>query len=170
MIRPAAATDLHLLPAIDGAACAQFRALGMGFVADDPPSTVAELEPSLHAGRLWVATVGGRIVGYAIADVIDGSAHLEQVSVDPDWAGRRLGAALIDEVARWSVTRGDRWLTLTTYVEVPWNAPYYRRLGFAPVPDAQIGPELRAVRAREAAHGLDAWPRTAMRRPLAHQD
>ena len=64
----------------------------------------------------------------------------------------------------------DRRLTLTTYVDVPWNGPYYRCLGFVPVPDAAIGPQLRAVRAREAAYGLDAWPRTAMQLLLPHED
>lgn len=165
MIRSARPADLQFLPAIEVAAGAPFRELGMTVVADDAPPTVADLEPYLAGGRLWVATDPQDVpVGYACADVVDGSAHLEQVSVDPHWAGRRLGAALVEEVARWAARRGDRWLTLTTFTEVPWNAPYYRRLGFEPVPDADIGPGLRAVRAHEAAHGMDAWPRLAMRR------
>lgn len=165
MIRCATAADLTLLPAIEVAAGAPFRDLGMTLVADDAPPTVAELEPALRDGRLWVATVLGVVAGYAVADVVDGTAHLEQVSVDPRWAGRRLGAELIEEVARWAAERGDRWLTLTTYAEVPWNGPYYRRLGFEPIPDAEVGPQLRAIRAGEAARGLDSWPRIALRRP-----
>ncbi|MGW0043755.1 GNAT family N-acetyltransferase [Rhodococcus sp. NPDC003348] len=177
MIRAATTADLPLLPVIEVAAGEPFRALGMTAVADDAPPTVADLLPFLRAGRLWVATAPPasaagdhrpeRPVGYATAEVVDGRGHLEQVSVDPRWAGRRLGAALIDAVVEWATDRGDRWLTLTTFVDVPWNAPYYRRLGFEPIPEAEIGPGLRAVRAEEAAHGLDAWPRIAMRRHLS---
>jgi hypothetical protein len=47
---------------------------------------------------------------------------------------------------------------------VPWNAPYYERLGFRRVDD--LTPGLRAIRAAEAARGLDRWPRVAMRRDL----
>jgi GNAT superfamily N-acetyltransferase len=174
MIRAATAADLDLLPAIEVAAGEPFRAIGMAAVADDAPPTVAELEAVLRDGRLWVATasddeIGDTTVGYVIADVVDGCAHVEQVSVDPRWAGRRLGSELIDEVGRWGVGSGLRWLTLTTFADVPWNGPYYRRLGFEPIPDAEVGPQLRAVRAREAAHGLDAWPRIAMRRALDRQ-
>ena len=57
-------------------------------------------------------------------------------------------------------------LTLTTFAEVPWNAPYYARCGFTVLDESAIGPDLRAVRAREADHGLDRWPRVCMRRTL----
>jgi hypothetical protein len=49
---------------------------------------------------------------------------------------------------------------------VPWNAPYYERLGFRRLADADLTPGLREIRAEEAAHGLDGWPRLAMRRDL----
>ena len=58
-------------------------------------------------------------------------------------------------------------LTLTTFTDVPWNAPYYVRCGFRILADAQLTPGLRAIRDREAAHGLDRWPRVCMRRDLA---
>ncbi|BFV60853.1 hypothetical protein KCMC57_up59570 [Kitasatospora sp. CMC57] len=48
-------------------------------------------------------------------------------------------------------------LTLTTFAEVPWNAPYYVRCGFEVIEGDEVGPGLRAIRAREAAHGLDRW-------------
>jgi hypothetical protein len=57
-------------------------------------------------------------------------------------------------------------LTLTTFTHVPWNAPYYERLGFRPLPEAELTPGLVAIRQNEAAHGLDRWPRLSMRRDL----
>jgi hypothetical protein len=64
------------------------------------------------------------------------------------------------------VEHGLTSVTLTTFADVPWNGPYYARLGFEVVPDAEAGPGLLEVRRRERAHGLDAWPRLSMRRPL----
>jgi hypothetical protein len=53
-------------------------------------------------------------------------------------------------------------VSLTTYVDVAWNGPYYQRLGFRYLRDDELGEQLRAIRDREAASGLDRWPRAAM--------
>jgi hypothetical protein len=55
---------------------------------------------------------------------------------------------------------------LTTFSDVPWNAPLYRHLGFRVLDDDDIGPELRARRADEAARGLDPASRVCMRRDV----
>ncbi|WP_245617055.1 GNAT family N-acetyltransferase [Knoellia subterranea] len=124
-----------------------------------------------RAACVWVVNDGDReghgdIAGYLLADVVDGAGHIEQVSVDPGYAGQRIGRALIDEAARWATTQGYAVVTLTTFTRVPWNAPYYERLGFVAVPPEQLGEGLRRVREHEADLGLDRWPRTAMARPL----
>ena len=63
--------------------------------------------------------------------------------------------------------RGLRALTLITYVEVPWNGPYYERLGFRYLrADSEETEGLRSIRERERRSGLDAWRRACMRRPL----
>jgi hypothetical protein len=49
---------------------------------------------------------------------------------------------------------------------VPWNAPYYARLGFRILDDAEVTPGLRAIRQREAEICLDRWPRVCMRRDV----
>ncbi len=94
------------------------------------------------------------------------SAHVEQVSVDPRFAGRRLGWQLLDHVADQARRHGLDAVTLTTFRDVPWNAPYYERCGFRPLADAELGPGLRRVRDDEAAHGLDPGRRVCMRRDL----
>lgn len=69
-------------------------------------------------------------------------------------------------LAGWARGRGATALTLTTFVDVAWNGPYYQRCGFRYLADHEITPGLRAIRAAEAEHGLDRWPRAAMRRDL----
>jgi GNAT superfamily N-acetyltransferase len=144
-----------------------FAQVGMDAVAGDEALPAEELLDYQRAGRAWVsADENDRPTGYLIALWVDGVVHIEQVSVDPAYAGKGLGAALIEHVAGWARGRGSTALTLTTFAEVPWNAPYYERLGFRRLADADLTPGLREIRAEEAAHGLDEWPRLAMRRDL----
>lgn len=167
MIRPARAADLPHLADLERAAGEQFRALGMAAVADDEPPAAATLQAYLDRGAAWVAAgPDDRPLGYLLLDDVDGVPHVEQVSVHPSAAGRGLGRALIEVAVEHARTLGADRVTLTTFADVPWNAPYYRRLGFAAVPPEEQGPELRGVRAHEAAIGLDRWPRVAMARPL----
>ncbi|QKW23830.1 GNAT family N-acetyltransferase [Kitasatospora sp. NA04385] len=166
-IREVRAGEVPLLQEIERAAGAGFREVGMPEIADDEPFSAAELAPFLAAGLAWVAVDGAdRPVAYLIAERIDGALHVEQVSVHPAHARRGIGRALLEHLATRARAEGVSALTLTTFADVPWNAPYYARCGFHPVPDDTLGPGLREVRAREAAHGLDRWPRLVMSRPL----
>jgi GNAT superfamily N-acetyltransferase len=169
LIRPAVTSDLSLMQAIEVAAGAMFRPFGMDLVADDDPFTLDELRAYAGAGHAWVAVPsdGGAAAGYLLLDVVDGAAHVEQVTVHPRAARRGVGRALVEHAARWAVDRGFTAMTLTTFRDVPWNGPYYERLGFSYLAPDEEGPGLRAVRAHERAHGLDAWPRSSMRRDLA---
>ena len=165
MIRLARNGDFEDLREVERAAGAAFRELGMARVADDDPPTVADLEAFASDGRAWVfEDASERPVGYLLVDVVDGEAHIEQVSVHPQYARRRIGQALIEVAEAWARQRGLPAMTLTTYADVPWNAPYYRRLGFHDLPHHQQGAGLLGVRSREMANGLDQWPRIAMRR------
>lgn len=167
-IRVARAGDLDVLVEIERAAGETFRSLGMDLVADDGPGSVEELTPYAGDGRALVSVdVRDRPVGYLLIDVVDGAAHIEQVSVHPDHARRGVGGALIARAASWASALGLGALTLTTYVEVPWNGPYYERLGFRYLTTDEETPGLRAIRDRERAAGLDAWPRACMSRRLA---
>jgi GNAT superfamily N-acetyltransferase len=106
-------------------------------------------------------------VAYVLAEPVDGNVHIEQVSVDPACARRGIGRALIDHVAARAEAAGVPALTLCTFAEVPWNAPYYERCGFRVLADDELTPGLRRIRAEEARVGLDRWQRVCMRRELA---
>jgi GNAT superfamily N-acetyltransferase len=160
VIRDASLTDLPVLREIERAAGAPFRDLGMAAIADDEPPTIDELTAYQQAGRAWV--YGDPAVAYVLAEEVDGYGHIEQVSVHPRHSRLGIGRRLVDHVGAWAAARGLAGLTLTTFAEVPWNAPYYERIGFVVVTD--LTPGLRAIRATEAARGLDRWPRVAMRR------
>jgi GNAT superfamily N-acetyltransferase len=164
-IRPARLADLAALPDVERAAGAPFRDIGMAAIADDLPPSLAELTRFVRSGSAWVcADDSGHPVAYLLVDVVDDAAHVEQVSVHPSWSRRGIGRALLAAAAAHARHRHLPALTLTTFRDVAWNAPYYARLGFTVVPDSDLGPGLRAIRRAEAANGLDRWPRVAMRR------
>lgn len=166
-IRPATAADFAVLQDIEVAAGRSFADVGMPEIASDDPFSIEELDRFRRAGLAWVAVDSAdRPVAYLVAERLDGGLHVEQVSVQPSHAGLRIGRALLDHAAAQAQAAGLQRQTLTTFVDVPWNAPYYRRCGFVVLDDADWTPGLRAVREREAAHGLDRWPRVCMYRDL----
>ena len=166
-IRAPRRDELEALVEIERAAGAAFAAIGMHEIARDDPGDVAELEAFRADGRAWVAVDGeDRPVAYLLSAVVDGCAHIEQVSVAPAHARRGLGAALVDHLAAVAATDGRPALTLTTFRDVAWNAPYYERCGFRTLRDDEVTPELGAIRRHEAELGLDQWPRVCMRREI----
>lgn len=158
--------DLPALQAVERRAGELFRPLGMAVVAAEDPPTIERLAAYQQAGRAWVAKDRGEVVGYLLIDVVDGSAHIEQVSVDPTHARQRVGARLIGVAMEWAHRHGLMAMTLTSYTQVPWNAPYYSTIGFVVVPEKDQSPALRSIRHAERERGLDAWPRVAMRLQL----
>ncbi|MEV6065830.1 GNAT family N-acetyltransferase [Nocardia sp. NPDC052001] len=167
-IRAATTDDLPILQDIEDAAGEPFRTVGMIEIADDDPPSIEVLDEYRRDGRAWVAVDDDRDIpiAYLISEEVDGTEHIDQLSVHPQAARRGIGATLIDRAADHARAQGLTALTLTTFIEVPWNAPYYERLGFHIVDDAELTPGLRKIRAREAELGLDRWPRTVMRRDV----
>ncbi|MEU2384681.1 GNAT family N-acetyltransferase [Streptomyces sp. NPDC012461] len=166
-IRPAAPGDLPALQDIERAAGAPFRDVDMAEIADDEPPSLGMLERYRRAGRCWVAADGtGRPAGYLLAEPVDGALHVEQVSVHPRAARRGVGRALLEHAAGRAREEGLTALTLTTFADVPWNAPYYARLGFRVLPPDGLPDGLRRIVTEEAEHGLARWPRVCMRREV----
>jgi GNAT superfamily N-acetyltransferase len=157
-----------MLREIERLAGARFRDVGLSHVADDEPASVDALARYAEDGRSWVAVDHMDVpIGYVLVGVVDGCAHIEQVSVRPDRQGSGVGRALLERVRTWATDRGLSSITLTTFTDVPWNAPLYRHLGFRVLAEDEIGPELREVRDDETAHGLDPTTRVCMRSELA---
>jgi GNAT superfamily N-acetyltransferase len=154
------------LRAIERAAGTLFVDIGMSAIANDEPFSIEKLSGYLRDERVWVVTEDDELAGYALVDLIDGNAHLEQLSVDPRHGRRGHGAALLSHVCQWAREQGHDAVTLTTFEHVAWNAPYYARHGFEVLSEEALGPELRQRRDEETRQGLDPSIRVVMRRPL----
>ena len=69
-------------------------------------------------------------------------------------------------MCNWAAEHGYAAVTLSTFREVPWNGPFYRRHGFADLPRAAWTPEMRAIHEQEGCRGLRTDVRVFMRRDL----
>ena len=131
--------------------------IGIGPFPADDRSRLAE--------AVVVFAAGDPAVGFVSLRIVDDEAHVEQLSVVPDHGGRGIGRDLLNEAIRGARNQELAGVTLTTFRDVPWNAPFYRRVGFVEV--VEPSPELADIRITEGTSGLDALgPRLAMRLAL----
>lgn len=154
-IRPATSDDAEMIQAIETSADALLvDALG----AWQWPSTTNGLERISTSGFVLVAEdAEGTAVGFVHVMEVDGSAHLEQLSVMPSAGRQGHGRALVEAAMDETRRRGHSRLTLRTYAEIPWNAPFYASCGFLEsIPET---PFLRGLVNTEAELGLDRYGR-----------
>jgi ribosomal protein S18 acetylase RimI-like enzyme len=151
---------------IERAAGARFRTIGMEDIADGDVTPASILEARAAIGQLYVAIdKAGIVAGFLIWSAKDGLAYIEEVSVHPDHAGHRLAARMIDQLAD-DVKGRHAALTLATFRDVDWNAPYYARLGFIELQHKAVGPQHQISWKEQAKNGLDMTRRLFMIREL----
>ncbi|MCD0453489.1 GNAT family N-acetyltransferase [Actinocorallia sp. API 0066] len=127
----------------------------LGMVFGEGPTVVEQAGVGAE-----VLVVGDPPVGFALVGEVDGLPFLEQISVRASRTGQGLGARLLE--AALDVAGPD--LTLITFRDVPWNAPWYGRHGFRPLPETEWGSELRSRWQTERDEGLHTFgPRVVMR-------
>jgi SAM-dependent methyltransferase/GNAT superfamily N-acetyltransferase len=170
-IRLARADEVALLAALEDAAGELFDATEFGESLPDGTCPTAVLETAQREGMLWVAQApNGDIVGFACARWLAGEPHLEELDVHPDHGRRGLGAKLVRAVIEFARARGAGGVTLSTFRDVPWNAPFYAGLGFHALAAAELTEPLRELVAIEARKGLPVEQRVVMRLGLRASD
>jgi predicted DCC family thiol-disulfide oxidoreductase YuxK/GNAT superfamily N-acetyltransferase len=166
-IRPALAAELPELQRVEREAGTRFRGMGLIDHLLEHSLSLPELSGHQRSGRVWVAAdEHNRPVGFAVASVVGGGAHLEELDVLPQAGRRGIGTRLVATVCDWAASQGYSTITLSTFRGVPWNAPFYDRLGFRRLAPAELSPALREVRAREEHLGIALEQRVMMRREL----
>lgn len=159
--------DLQACRIIENDSAHLFAELGMPGIAEDPSVELEELAQGQADGRLWVATDDDDVpVGFALIMMVDGLPHLRELDVLTRWQRRGVGKSLIAAIVGDARAAGHAWLTLTTFADVPWNAPYYARLGFEPIATEALAPQMREVFEHEAPGDITLNPRVAMRLDL----
>jgi len=80
--------------------------------------------------------------------------HLQQLSVLPDHGKKGIGSLLLEKVIEEASLKKYPGITLTTFSDVYWNAPFYKKWGFVEVNDYADCPELQRIHESEKSIGL----------------
>jgi ribosomal protein S18 acetylase RimI-like enzyme len=106
---------------------------------------------------LVVGLDDGHVAGFVHVLEVDGICHLEQLSVAPEDARKGWGRALVEAAKVQAQKRGYHRISLRTYADVPWNAPFYASAGFVEEkPATQFHRSLVGI---EGELGLDRYGR-----------
>ena len=131
-IAPALREDIGRLIEVDLAAGQLFAPTGLltnDALQDHVPEAV--MLQAIEAGDLLkISTQGGAPAGFALISQRGGTLYLDQISVHPDHGRRGLGGDLVRHVFQIAKQRRLKQVTLSTFRDVPWNAPFYGKLGF----------------------------------------
>jgi GNAT superfamily N-acetyltransferase len=159
-VRPARAGEAARIQEIEADAARRFEGMGLidHALGDITPS--AELLKGIQSGAVWVCCGDDDVsVGYARATVHESAAYLQEIDVLREYGRRGLGSQLVRHVCEWGRIRGLSHIVLATFLDVPWNAPFYAGLGFETVPEDEWTPEMHAIKQAEQSEMLLPWDR-----------
>lgn len=111
-------------------------------------------KPHLDAATLWMAEIEGEPAGFLAGRVDGPRLHIDEVDVMRGRQGRGLGRALLRTAVAHARANGLSALSLTTFRNVPWNAPFYAAFGFREWDPADAPASIRQALIYEAARGL----------------
>jgi GNAT superfamily N-acetyltransferase len=163
IIRAARYEDVARLGCIERSAASVFRDAGLAWVADGDTMDQALLGALHREGTLWVAVdERDEPVGFLAAYELDNDFHVAELSVARSHQRQGIGAELVAAAVSHARAAGFRSVTLTTYRDLSWNAPFYVKLGFAEVIAAEAGPAHANKLRVEAEAGHDPLRRCIM--------
>jgi GNAT superfamily N-acetyltransferase len=162
-IRSARVEELPLLARIERSAAALFLDTPYAFLANDEPLSLDFVQQRFQAGQVWVAVdKQDVVVGFAITREVDDTIYLQEMDVDPAHGRRGLGAALVETVCTWAKLHGYKAISLSTFRDLPWNAPFYAKLGFRILDESELSISFQQIRQQEQDVGLPISARVMM--------
>ena len=162
-LRLARPSDAEHMPAIETAAGQLFQTMdGLSQLADEPAVPVDRLQRYIRKGHCLVSHLGEDMVGFIVTEPFGRELHIWEMDVHPSAQQRGVGSGLLRACMIDARNSAFRALTLTTFRDVPWNAPFYARLGFEEVTALDAHPRLSGELAVEADNGLPPERRCAM--------
>lgn len=163
-VRKARIADTGRLLEIERSAGQAFLTIpNLAWLADDDVLSQSDHRRLIDYGAIWVAVDCHDLpVGFLCGEEKDDDFHIWQLAVRHDLQGRGIGTALIAAAKDWAVTRQMAALSLTTFRDIAWNAPFYAKLGFALLAERDLPDRLRLILLKEAAAGLAVDRRCAM--------
>ena len=164
-VRPARASDLGFLAAVERSAARAFAAAPGPALPDvTVPSDL--LTEMAARENLWVAVDGhDEPVGFVGCQPMGIMFYVHELSVGLDWQRQGVGRRLMRAVLQAAQDRRYQAVGLTTRRDVRWNKPFYQSLGFSEIEAGQLADLSRQLR-DEIKDGADPGTRCAMAFPF----
>jgi len=164
-IRAARLEDLPRISEIEDSGAETFTRYGRPLVDGSPPAPPEQWAAALDAGLLWVAAdAGDTPIGFLAGEITEDGLYVAEVDVVMERQRQGHGRRLMQTAIDWARTRRLPGVTLTTFRDIPWNAPFYASLGFAELAPGEMSAHLAAAIAGEVSRGFEG--RCAMRLAL----
>jgi GNAT superfamily N-acetyltransferase len=166
-IRPTLTRDIPWLAEVERSAAQAFAQLpALAWLAQGEVLDSTAHQGFVDAGASWLAEGdAGQILGFVCARREQQALHIHEISVRREAQGRGIGRLLLNQLVDAAQAAGVRELTLTTFIDVPWNAPFYARYGFEAINEGQLCTRLCDILANERVQGFVG--RCAMRLPCS---
>ena len=167
LIRPALPDETAIMQAIELDAAKSYAALpGYGFSVVLPARSDDEHAFARDHGARFVVEIDGAVAGFIMVIPLDRAAHIFEAAVLAAYQGRGIGKQLVAVAENYAREKGYAEMTLTTYRDVPWNTPFYERLGYAVFSPDGERPQMQGLMADEVEQGFAVAPRVAMKKTL----
>lgn len=89
--------------------------------------------------------------------------YILEFDVSRDFQKQGIGRQLIEYAIDYARKQGFESVTLTTFVHVVWNRPFYEKLGFQIIHDSDLPLYLKTILDHEVTSGFSRETRCAMR-------
>ncbi|MBP0017693.1 MAG: GNAT family N-acetyltransferase [Cyanobacteria bacterium SBLK] len=151
--------DIKTLPDIERAAARIFidylEQLDLPVELLDRSVPIAKLQQAQQENLLWVACNREEIlIGFAYVEKLGEHWHLEELDVHPQYQKKGIGRALVKAICDRAEKRKIPAITLTTFRDIPWNAPFYEKMGFVAIAFSECSTELQELVIAEDRRGL----------------
>jgi predicted N-acetyltransferase YhbS len=173
VIRTGRPSDMSAIRDVERSVAAMARGTIMDFPANIAPNHQADLVTAIERGLMWVAQPDApgldgaapdeiRAIGFLFAERFPEGLYLRELAVATTAQRQGHGRALMLASLDHARARGERRAMLTTQRNLPWNAPFYAKLGFRIVENDDIPIEARRRLVRQFTTGFDPATRCAM--------
>lgn len=125
-VRSAVSDDVKRVRAIAEAAYIRY----VPRIGRRPAPMDADFQAHIARGEVTLALVGEKIAGYVIAFPRADDYFVENVAVDPVFAGKGVGKALMAVAEKAAIAAGKRFVRLYTNMRMHENFPFYFGLGY----------------------------------------
>lgn len=167
-LRKAGRADAAIFSELEQSAGLAFRAdREIAWLADADNIPAERYREIIAEGWSWIAEAErAQPVAFVAATLESDELHIWEFGVRIDFQRRGIGRRLLQRLIAEASAAKVPAVTLTTFRDLPWNAPFYRSMGFELLNSGRLGPRLAGLLSKEVSMGLPAARRCAMRRKI----